>query len=232
MIDAGGKSPAESWAAASSAWMRRRLCGLLLGVPLIVSCSDCTNSFPNASESSANPARSIPSPLPVATGTSSSPSVSASAALPSRDCTSICNDYWMYLARDRRLCGGNSGSMDRRWITAACSRTRREWNSSRSQVDVHEEGLEDTEGPLCRCGKSELPRKTPGKQQVASPVCDSVCRRATSLHIEMERCGGLPGSPGYDDPRCLELEKRFYRMRPEIFDCWCTKVIRLDREAP
>ena len=186
----------------------------------VVACDDCQGSA----------ALQPPATASVSAAPAEAPSTSAEVP-PARDCRSICNDYWMYLARDRRLCGGNSGSMDRRWITPACSRTRSEWNWSRSQVDVHEEGLEDKAGPLCSCGNSELPRKTPGKQQVSSPVCDSVCRRATSLHIDMEGCGGLPDSPGYDDPRCLELEKRFYGMRPEIFDCWCTRVIRLDREA-
>lgn len=187
----------------------------------VVACDDCRGT------TALQPRATVSVPAAPAEAPTASVEVT-----PARNCRSICNDYWMYLARDRRLCGGNSGSMDRRWITPACSRTRSEWNSSRSQVDVREEGLEDTDGPLCRCGKSELPRKTPGKLQVSSPVCDSVCRRATSLHIDMERCGGLPGSSEYDDPRCLELEKRFYGMRPEIFDCWCTKVIRLDREAP
>ncbi|MCA9642493.1 MAG: hypothetical protein KC492_17460 [Myxococcales bacterium] len=65
-----------------------------------------------------------------------------------------------------------------------------------------------------------------------SPRCDSVCTRAEKLSAKIDAsCGGQPESATYDNPDCYPMEKKFYGMRAEIFECWCTKVIRFDREA-
>ncbi|MGE0327499.1 MAG: hypothetical protein AB7S68_34625, partial [Polyangiaceae bacterium] len=78
---------------------------------------------------------------------------------------------------------------------------------------------------LCECGNSELPQAPRRKEQVQSPRCDSLCTRATTLRTELDRqCRLPPTMQGYDDPRCYAMEKRFFDMRPEIFECWCTGV--------
>lgn len=188
-----------------------RCLGLLLILPALVACGDCRGQDPG--------------PSPLATGTSSSPSVSASAALPSRDCTSICNDYWMFRYREYRLCGGGSDLKDPRWSTRACWRARTEATSSRSQVDVQEEGRADDAGALCRCGPNALPFEPKEREQVTTKSCDSLCESAEGLFSRIEStCRFEPWDKEYDDPKCYEMEQRFYKLRPQIFDCWCTTV--------
>lgn len=155
----------------------------------------------------------------------------AASSGPSRDCTPICNDYWMYLAREHRLCGGGSDFVDRRWSTRACWRARSDGAETIAQVDATEEGREDAKGPLCKCGKSELPRKRADRQQESSEACSSFCDRAAAQRVKLEQCGGLPGSPEYDDPGCYDVERRFFAMRPRIFECWCTQIHHLDRSV-
>ncbi len=180
--------------------------GCWLLVPALVACDDCTAPAPTP-------------PASVSVG-SAAPSVSAR---PARDCTPICNDYWMYGYRWHRLCGGGNNGFDRRWNTQSCHAAEFQWGGAGVQVDVQEEGREDDAGPLCKCGSHDLPGRE--HEQVHSPRCDSLCARAESLRSTMDKtCEVAPWFKGYDDPRCESMEERFFALRPEIFECWCTRV--------
>ena len=196
------------------------------GLTLVTACGDCGST----QSMSPKPARDASGPhTPEASPRAVQESKGLStpdAAPPSttRDCEQICGDYFMYDARRYRLCGGRKHQVEVRLGEPQCLGAQNSWRQAPHQVDAKSLGLSDDAGALCQCG-SELPQKAAGKRQVSGPDCDGVCERAETLHDAMGKtCSGLPGTPQYGDPRCLAEQKRFYGMRPQIFECWCLHV--------
>lgn len=129
----------------------------------------------------------------------------------------------MFGYRWGRLCGQGENGFDRRWNTQACTAAEYQLSRVGARVDKREEGLESDAGPLCRCGTTDLPRLE--NEQVRTPRCDTLCARAESLRSTMDKiCRVAPWFEGYDDPRCAGMEERFFKLRPEVFECWCTRV--------
>lgn len=123
--------------------------------------------------------------------------------------------------------------MGRLWLTDACSRARVALTASRRQVYASEAGQEGDAGAHHRCGLEMLPIKSEKAQQLPGPHCDAVCDRAATTYIAIEKnCRAAPEDERYDDPSCYKLEQRFFGMRPDIFECWCTRVTFRDYMQP
>lgn len=162
--------------------------------------------------------------VPSAVATSSNSAV-PSSDVPLRDCASTCNDYWMFAARERRLCGEGSHFKPPQWSTGECWRARSDWAWSRVHVDASgQDPAERQDGALCDCGRVGLPNDE-DRPQVPTSACESVCLRAQSLRKALSRgCGEPPESKAYADPRCDVAEQQLYETRSQILECWCHDV--------
>lgn len=181
---------------------------------LLCACGDCHSSG----------GQSLPSVMSSSPSVSTVPSVSA---VSKDECEPICSEHFMYSYRFDRLCGQGEYLFDSRWYTPACTAAEVQRNDSLRYI--YRPGKPDGEGPLCRCGEL-LPHHPLGKHQVSGPRCDSLCEEAEGMWSRMEReCQTPPWLEGYDKSQCYGLEERFFKLRPQIFECWCSRVSRSQR---
>jgi hypothetical protein len=146
---------------------------------------------------------------------SASPSASAAPSAASRDpCQAACDHHWLLEHRKERFCGYGPHRRGKLWDTKQCREATRE--------------LEGDAATLERCDcEPRLPAEfAQVEPEVDTPACKSSCDEAARLRYDMwEVCFRLPFQKLYDDPKCRQLEAKFFALdRKQIDACRCHYV--------